>query len=378
MASKLRWFNGKKVLKFLGYFFFVLVLTFVFTYLTLPFEKIKTRFLALAETQMNADIVGKIDTSWFTGLSIKNLRITPRTPAGEKAQEFEIEEGSVRLSILPLFLGRLQVAFSLKLAVGEVSGRFTRKKDGNEVEVTLAGVDLKTLPFLKTALGGKQLDGVVSGSAAVFLASDATQSSGKLDIGVDGVKLGSFQVPIAQWGNAPFTVPELNLGNMKADVEIADGAAVFKELKFSGSQDIEASAEGYALLRQPLAQSELRTYLKFKFSDGFFQRNPKFSVMQSEATLKSAERPDKFYGFLVEGNLGQPQFIRRTPMPNPPPNMTPPKGAAAKPPGPAGPGGPGVPGVPGGPGGPPDGPPGSARSPAAQKAFDQLNKRLGK
>ena len=402
MAVKLRLFSGKKILKFMGYFFFFLVVTIAFTYLTLPFEKIKARYIAMAEARLNADIIGKIEKSWFTGIEVKNLRITPRAAPGEKAPpEFEIEEGTVRLSILPLFLGRVQVSFAIKLTSGENSGRFTHKKDGDEIEANLSGIELKSLPFLAKALAGKQIEGVVAGSASLLLAKDISQSSGKLDLTIENAKLASFQMPIAQWGNQPFTIPELKLGTMKAEIDITDGAATFKEVKFTGSPDIEAQLEGYALLRQPLGQTELRAYLKFKFSDGFFQRNPKFSIMQGEATLKSAQRPDRFFGFMVEGPIGVPALLRRTPSPNPPGNLTPPKGGAAAPNVPSavpvmggggggGPprlGGPPVPLQPGmaPPGASPPGmapigmPPSGIPPPRnSREAFDAVNKRLGK
>ena len=80
--GKLRKLSGRRVLRGFGYFFFFLVMTFVFTYLTLPFEQIKARYVKVAEDKYGVDIIGKIDKSWFTGLAVKNLRITPRGKPG--------------------------------------------------------------------------------------------------------------------------------------------------------------------------------------------------------------------------------------------------------------------------------------------------------
>jgi type II secretion system protein N len=349
-----------------------LVLTIVFIYATLPFEKIKARYVKLAEDSLGVDIIGRIEKSWFTGIAIKNLRIIPRNvPKGEKAQELEIEEGSVRVSLLPLFLGRLSGSLRAKIAGGgEVMGELTRRWGGAlSVEAKLDGVDLKTIPFLKKVLAGRKIDGVVSGKASVALGRSVQESSGTVDLMVQGVKIDSFQIPIAQWGNQPFTIPPLGLGNLRADIELADGAAAIKTFKFEGSQDIEAGVEGYAELRSPLAQTNLRAYLKFKFSDAFFQKNPKFTILQNEGTLRAAQRPDRYYGFLLEGPIGVPQFIRRTPMPNPPGNLTPPKGGVGAAPSTGKPAGGAKPPPPLGPG---------RRGPGGAPAFDEVQKRLKK
>src|SRR5437868_6755193 len=146
MAARVRSFSAKKLLKYVGYVFFSLVLTIAFAYLTLSFEKNKARYIALVEARLNSDIVGKIEKNWFTGVALKGLRITPRTAPGEKpAKEFEIEEGTVRLSILPVFLGRVQLSFRLKLASGEASGRFTMKKEGVDIEANLSEIELKSI-----------------------------------------------------------------------------------------------------------------------------------------------------------------------------------------------------------------------------------------
>jgi hypothetical protein len=118
---------------------------------------------------------------------------------------------------------------------------------------------------------------------------------------------------------------------VRVDVELADGAAKIKELKLTGSKDIEASVEGYAVLQEDPRRTTVRVYVKFKFSDAFFQRNPKFNIIQNDASLARAKRPDGFYGFLIEGPIAEPARLQRTPMPQPPPNLTPPKGGAPPP-----------------------------------------------
>ena len=379
--AKVRWLSAKTVLRGFGYFFFFLVLTIVFTYLTLPFEKIKARYVKLAEDKYGVDIVGSIEKSWFTGLAIKNLRITPRGKPGEKVQETEIEEGAIRLSLLPLFLGRLQGTLSLKLAgSGGLQATVTRKGGKLDVDAKVEGLDLKSIPVLKRFMAGKTVEGVISGAVNATVARNPMDSSGKVELTVENVKMSEFQVPIAQLGNQPITVPALALGNLRAELELTEGAALIKTLKFEGPADVQASIEGYIQLREPMATSELVAYLKFKFADDFMKRNPKFTILQGEASMKSAQRPDGFYGFSLQGAIGQPQFMRRIPSPNPPPNLTPPKGGMAPPGGPPPGGMPEGAMPPRGPMGRPGGPPPMPlrKGPGGAPAFDEVNKRLGK
>jgi type II secretion system protein N len=327
MAAKKRRFTWRSVGKGLGYFFFFLVVTFLFTYATLPFEKIKARYLRVAEDKLGMDIVGKIEKSWFTGIRGENLRFISRPKPGEKPQEMVMDEVSVRLAVLPLFLGRLKINFAAKLADGEIEGSFTRKSDGNEVEAALKGLDLKAVTLLQK-LFGRSVEGSASGTVNLFLARNLAASTGKVELDVAGTRVASFQVPIAQWGNQPFTVPDLSLGDLRAEIDVEEGSAVFKEFKFKDSRDLEASVQGYAVLQETLARTNLRAYLKFRFSDGFFQRNPKFRVMDGVADMQQAKAPDGFFGFLLEGPIGMPALLRRTPSPQPPPNLTPPKPTA--------------------------------------------------
>jgi len=311
-----------------GYAFAFLVLTFLFTYATLPFEKIKAKYLRLAEAKLGMDIVGKFEKSWFTGIAGRNVRLIPRSRPGEKVKEMEIEEVVARLALLPLFLGRIRFDVSAKVGGGEVEGSFALRGDGNEIEARLENVDLKDLTLLHR-IAGRSFGGTVSGNASLLLARNIGASSGKLDLTVDGVRVDAFQVPVAQWGNQPFTVPALTLGTLRAQIDVQDGAAVFQEFRFQNSPDLEASVEGYAVLQDALRFTHLRAYLRFRFTDAFYQRNPKFRVL--EDAIRAARRSDGAYGFLLEGPLGDPRRLQRTPMPRPPPNLTPPARGAAGP-----------------------------------------------
>lgn len=384
MALKLRFprVPWRKVGRGAAWALLFLVLTFLFAYATLPFDRIKAHFLRLAEAKLGMDITGKIEKHWFTGIRAENLRLTSRPKRGEKPEETVIDEATVRLAVLPLFLGRIRIDVTAQVAGGEISGSFTRRSDGIGVEATLQGIDLKSLPIVRRLLG-HAVEGSASGKVDLFWARDLRASMGRADLDVAAVKVASFQVPIAQWGNQPFTVPDLGLGDLRAEIEIQDGAAVFKEFRFKNSPDLEAGVKGYATLGPSLNQTSLRAHLRFKFTDGFFQRNPKFRILDGLNDLKRAQARDGFYGFLVEGPIGVPTAIRRTPMPEPPPNLTPPKGGAPPAPvagpraGPAGPRrfGP-PPGGAVGPGAPPRrfGPPG----PAARPELEDLRRRLGR
>jgi type II secretion system protein N len=328
MATRKRRITWRSVGKGLGYFFFFVLVTFLFTYATLPFEKIKARYLRVAEDKLGMDIVGKIEKSWFTGIRGENLRFLTRPKPGESQQEMVVDEVSVRLAVLPLFLGRLKVNLAATLAGGEIEGSFTRKSDGSEVEATMKGLDLKAVTLLQKFLG-RAVEGNASGSVQLFLAKNPAASRGRIELGVTAARVASFQVPIAQWGNQPFTIPDLSLGDLRAEIDVAEGAAVFKEFGLKDSRDLEASVQGYAVLQETLARTQLRAYLKFRFSDSFFQRNPKFRVMDGLADMQQAKAPDGFFGFLLEGPIGSPALLRRSPSPQPPPNLTPPKPTSA-------------------------------------------------
>jgi type II secretion system protein N len=317
--------------KFHAYSLFFLAGTFLFTYLTLPFEKIKDRVLRIAGDKLGMEIVGKVQKDWFTGIKASSLRFIPRANPGEKVQEMEVDEMTARVSLLPLFLGRLKVGFSAKLGNGTVEGSLAKKLFGTKaiegVDAKIQEVDLKPLVLLHKFLG-RTLGGTISGVAHLELGSSSADMNGKVDVTVENTKVPSFQAPTAM---GPLTLPELSLGQVRANVDFADGAAIFKDVKISGGQDLEASIEGYAVLQEMLARTTVRAYAKFRFSDGFFQRNAKFDAI-IKGSLAGAMRPDGWAGYLIEGPIGMPSQLRRTPMAQPPPNLTPPTRAAGGPP----------------------------------------------
>lgn len=326
-----------RILKGAGVVFGYLSLLAFFFYLTFPMDALRGRILAEFERQqrygrsasepvMTLEI-GELDTYWFSGIELEDLRLTvpPRAdkpkgafPGLEAAKEptepsvIEIEHFHARVRLLPLLLGRVMVDFRLDAFGGTVRGSAPYASDGN-VEVELEGIHLDRIAPLKAMVQNQPLFGVLSGNVTLTPEDGKfAKANGKVDLQVDEVSL--FDGKSRLFGVA---LPTAHIGRITLAAKADKGLLTIEELSVQG-KDLELAGEGKIRLSETYKRSTADVFLKFKFADAYRDKDdatrsllgqpgskikPAIEELDPQRTFVRAKTEDDFYRFHLAGRL---------------------------------------------------------------------------
>jgi len=124
----------------------------------------------------------------------------------------------------------------------------------------------------------------------------------------------------AKLGSNPFlagglTLPRVRLGDVAGRVVVEKGVARAQGIAIK-SPDAEVSLDGEVVLRDPLAQSSITAYLRFKLGEPLLRAAPSIgSILQMAGT--PGLRSDGFYGVRITGTLASPVAALSTTSPVP-------------------------------------------------------------
>jgi type II secretion system protein N len=308
-----------------------LVVFVVALYVWFPYDRAKEVAIAVAAQQGYDIDIESAGPAWGLGVSFSNIHVKTRPTTG-KPTRFVIEKANVTTSIfgtmtiaLDAFGGHVELTQS-----GEPG-----KKGPFRFEVTARHVDLGQVPGIRETIN-MPLTGTLR--ADVDLASATgryADAKGAITFLCEGCVAGDGKSPLKVEGNAflggGLTLPKVRIGDLRGEIAVDKGQAKLKGIE-SKSPDGEISLEGDVALRDPLVNSSINAYLRFKLSDAFLKSA---STVQTILQMAGAagRRPDGSYGVRISGRLGGPAMAL---------SAAPPFGASA------------VPGRPGGrPGAPP-------------------------
>lgn len=328
-----------RVGKFLVYPAFYIFCLMMFGYCSFPYDRLKDRLIAeytlsqqskSRSTPPNRLEIDEVDSYWFSGLEMEGVRLI-LPPADEspsfgaaKAEDkaapkdtvIEVTEAHARVRILPLLIGRVKVDFWAKAFGGEVSGLVPVGSTNGPVEVELEEVDLGQVPVL-TAMVGLPLKGIANGTLELEAAEGKfNKANGALDLTVKDVSVGDGVTKV----KGAIALPEAKLGDLTITAEAKDG--VLKVTKFSApGPDIELVGDGKVAVREPWNDSNADLYLRFKFADGYRNKNDVTKSLLgvpgsnapalfelADPKIKKAKRPDGFFGWHIHGALKRLKF----------------------------------------------------------------------
>ncbi len=246
--------------------------------------------------------VGEASTLFPNGLSLSGVRLTSPEDA-ETPLSLAAERVSVRFALLSVFSSQKRLSADAELFSGRLEGEVGWGPEGMSLSGKAHALDLERLPVWTEWLGLK-LAGKLTGSFALEMnLKNAAETSGEIALQLEQGKLGDGQVQVPGWG--PLTIPWISLGKTEIALAIAKGKADLKTFKVT-SDDIDGTADGYLLLQQRLSQASARCKVRFKISDDFIKRNPKFDILTQR--LAEARGQDGYYGYSVFGPIAKPQF----------------------------------------------------------------------
>jgi type II secretion system protein N len=293
-----------KLIKFVLYpLFFLLCLVF-FLVRGFPIEQVSQGMIHRAETLLGMKITtGGLSTLFPNGVEAVDVRLQKPGEKDGPPLTLTVERVSARIGLLALLTGDKDVSFASELLTGKIEGEVNVGADTVKLSARSYAVDLEKLPVWKDLLG-INLGGKLNATIELDMSKkDIKETKGHVDLNLEAGKVGNGPIQVSGFG--PLTLPWISLGKTDVVLEVAKGKADIKSFKVA-SDDIDGTVDGYFLLQQKLDQISARCKTRFKISDDFFKRNPKFEILTQK--LAPAKGKDGYYGYTIFGPVIHPQF----------------------------------------------------------------------
>jgi len=317
----------RRIVALSGYPLFYLFCLFLFAYFTFPYQRLKERLLVELEAQrQNNPSAQRIEIQslgpyWLSGVTLKGLTlISPRTGAAgiePDASKLTFDQAHVRVSLLPLLIGRVTVTFGAKAFDGSIDGWTRASSEGRSIEASLEDIDVSKMSMLGDLVGGLPMAGTMNGKMAWMLPDQKlSKATGMLSITISDFAAADGKTKIA----GKLALPQLNVGTFELAAEAKDGILKINKLGAQG-KDLDLAGEGKISLRDVFSDSLSDLYLRFRFSDSYKMKNemtkslfgaPGSNVPAlfelADLRIKNAKRADGFYGWHMVGQLKDPRF----------------------------------------------------------------------
>jgi type II secretion system protein N len=316
----------RRILALSGYPLFYLFCLFMFAYFTFPYERLRERLLVELDAQRQGNPnaqrieIQSLGPYWFSGISLKGLSVvTPRTgaDAASPPSKMTFDKAHVRVSLLPLLIGRVTINFGAKAFDGSIDGWTRANSSERRLEATLDDLDVSKMTMLGDMIGGLPMSGTLNGKMEFTLPEQKLQkASGTVSLAIDGFAAGDGKTKIA----GKLALPQLTVGAFELAGEAKDGVLKISKLGAQG-KDLDLAGEGRLSMRDPIGDSIADLNLRFRFSDGYKTKNemtkslfgaPGSSMPAlfelADPRIKSAKRADGFYGWHMTGQLKDARF----------------------------------------------------------------------
>jgi type II secretion system protein N len=305
-----------------GYPLFYLVCFVVFAVLQFPYDKLKER-IALA---YNAEQRGpgaqelqidELHGYWLSGVRASGVRlVTPSSDPSKPPSKIEIDDATVRYSMLSALVGTTWVGFDVYGMGGELTGSYETSGKDRTVEVSIDGMELGEVEPL-VGLLGVPIHGKLSGEVHLAMAEGkASKGAGAVSLEAKDVSVGDGKAKI----KGALALPKVDVGTLTMAAEAKDGVLKITKL-VAGGKDVEVVGDGRITMRDLAADSLCDLQVRFKINDSYRTRSdltkslfgaPGSNIPAlfelADPRIKQSKRADGFYGWNLRGALGRMDF----------------------------------------------------------------------
>jgi type II secretion system protein N len=316
----------RRILALSGYPLFYLFCLFLFAYFTFPYERLRERLLVELEAQRQGNPssqrveIESLGPYWFSGVSMKGLSlVSPSRPGAESgaSSKLTFDNAHVRVSLLPLLIGRVTISFGAKAFDGTIDGWTRASSDERRIEVSLDDLNMANLSALGDAIGGLPMTGTMNGKLDFVLPEQKlSKATGNVSISITDFTAADGKAKIA----GKLALPELKVGNVEIAGEAKDGVLKITKLGAQG-KDLDLAGEGRISMRESFSDSLADLNLRFRFSDSYKTKNEMTKSLfgapgsnmpalfeLADPRIRTSKRPDGFYGWHMVGQIKDPRF----------------------------------------------------------------------
>lgn len=275
-----------------------------FAYKTFPYDRLADRLIQEAQARGYELEIIDLTNSGLTGLTFENLRVTlPSEGEDTPPVDVVFEELTVSTSLFSLISDTKSYNFDAELAGGEAEGELVLGENNIEIDAELDDIDLEALPILRK-FTKVPLAGMLNGEIALAMPSEVAESTGDVEITIEGLYLGDgkSKLDIPGWGG--LTLDKADAGNLELVATIEEGSANIERATSHG-KDLELDVLGRVRLLRPLKRSELNLMFRVKIQDAYKNRSAKVATMLELASsgIKAAQTADGAIQYIVAGSL---------------------------------------------------------------------------
>ncbi len=217
------------------------------------------------------------------------IRAEGVTIGNDRGPILKADRAVVRLSLLPLLAGRVNIAGTLRIGTGEVSGTFALRGGGKST-IAAHGIKLEDLPFFATVTG-TQVKGVatVRGSYS----GRATAATGALQVEITNADLRGVKI-----GEVP--LPDAGFDTVRGALKVGGGRLTLESLTLQG-EGLYVRLKGDLPVTASLPASPLNLTLELMPKPQFLEKQ-KFVFL----LLTKYQSSPGYYQIPIRGVLGKP------------------------------------------------------------------------
>jgi type II secretion system protein N len=308
-----------------GYPVFYLLCLAVFAALTFPYDKLRQRVVATFNADQRATSgqqelqIDQMSGYWLTGVRVRGARLLSASPTepNKPPSKIELDEATVRYSILSALIGNSSVSFDVYAFGGEASGSYDVHGKDKAIDVTLDGIDLGGVEPIVQMLG-IPVQGKLSGTVKLTLPEGKpSKGAGSVALEATGVSVGDGKAKL----KGALALPKIDVGTLTFTGDAKEGVLKISKLA-AGGKDLELQGEGRITMRESLGDALCDASARFKINDAYRSKSDitksLFGAPGSNAPalfeladpkIKQAKRADGFYGFTLRGPLSRIDFI---------------------------------------------------------------------
>jgi type II secretion system protein N len=305
-----------------GYPLFYLFCLAVFASLTFPYRRLKERIVGDFNASQRASgglqelQVDDMSGYWLSGVRMSGVTLlTAPADQGKALSRIDVDEATVRYSLLPLLIGHNDITFDMSAFGGEANGSYEIAGKDKTIDVALDSIDIGKLQPLADMLG-LPLGGKLGGSVHLTMPDGkASKGSGQMSLEIQDVWIGDGKGKL----KGAVALPKLDIGTVTLAADAKDG--VLKITKFvAGGKDVEIQGDGRITMREVATDSLLDLQVRFRINDAYRVKNDMTKTLfgapgssgglfeMADPKIKQSKRPDGFFAWVFRGPLNRPDF----------------------------------------------------------------------
>jgi len=302
----------KSIGRIAGYVAFFMVVFLVSLLAKFPTETA----VRWAVSGLEQNLKMKVEIAQIERYRLTGVRLSGVALSWDKERDFEfarLDELQAWVNPLPLLWGRTSLRLSIKAYGGELHGRVVRSGAGSDVLIELENLDLARLNlpgYIPGELAEFRAAGRLSGLADLHLKNQpptgpAEQSTGKLDLTLDGLALSEIKLTIPLAG--PLEIDPLSFEPSKLALELDRSSLRINEGTLKGPQTEVVLSGKMIVNSRDFMKSNYAFTAKFRLGPEFDQKYG-LALGVAAAQLNLRKDAEGFYRLDLRGTPSSPRI----------------------------------------------------------------------